>query len=76
MTDNPAPSQSTRWRPISEARGQEEYLVCRAGMLGQWAIAVRLLGEWRTSSAHGGDPLPFLPTHFQELETPPHADWH
>lgn len=68
--------EPTRWRPIAEARGQQDVLVCCAGMLGWWAIAVRLLGEWRTAGPHGGDPLPFQPTHFQELETPPYAEWH
>jgi hypothetical protein len=73
MSDEQKP---TGWRPIADAPPQEEVLVCRAGMLGWWCIAHRLLGEWRTAGAYGGDPLPYHPTHFQPLEAPPHDARH
>lgn len=59
------------WQPIDTAPGQSEVLVCRAGFAGWWAIACRLLGEWRTAGAYGGDPLPIIPTHWRPLPAAP-----
>ncbi|MDH7638980.1 hypothetical protein [Sphingomonas oryzagri] len=58
-----------RWQPIDTAPNQTEVLVCSAGYLGWWAIAIQnALGEWWLDGTQS--PPKYKPTHWMELPRP------
>ena len=54
------------WRPVSEARRQEIYLVGNEDYRGWFVVAaLNALGEWRVD--RGQDLLPYPVTHIADL---------